>query len=105
MRETTTIEKGNFYMSGWCLCAKKDVFNKFILPENEFKGPFTEEFKTYFEDTDLGYRATELGIPFKIVPVPVFHFGKTTSMKLGISNLYLPAKAKFITKWTKRKNA
>jgi len=102
IRETTTMESGNFYMSGWCLCARKEVFDKLIPTENTVKGPFSQEFFSYYEDVDLSFRATELRIPFKIIPVPVVHFGKMTSKKLGLSNMYLESKRTFITKWTKR---
>jgi GT2 family glycosyltransferase len=102
IRETTTIETGNFYMSGWCFCAKKETFDKLIPSENVVKGPLSQEFFSYFEDTDLSFRARKLGIQFKIVPVPVVHFGKTTSKKLGISDMYLESKRTFITKWTNR---
>lgn len=98
IRETNKIEDGNFYMSGWCLCAKKETFNKLII--NNYIGPFSEEFgKAYFEDTDLGLRAKRLNINMKIVPVPVIHLGKQTTNKVGLSSLYLPAKEKFIKKW------
>jgi len=101
IRETDKLVPGNFYMSGWCLCAKREVFDKLVLSENEYAGPFIEEFTTYFEDTDLSFRARELGIPMKIVPVPVFHFGKMTSKKIGLLGLYQAAKVKFINKWGK----
>lgn len=95
--EINKLAEGNFYMSGWCLSASKITFKKLML--DEYEGPFTEEFTTYFEDTDLSFRAKELGIKFKIVDVPVVHFGKITSKKLNIASLYLPAKRKFIEKW------
>jgi GT2 family glycosyltransferase len=97
VHETNKIEPGHFYMSGWCLAAKRDTWNKLQLPTGEC--PFTEEFKTYFEDTDLGFRCRELGIPFKIVDVPVVHFGKITAKQVGISQLYSAARAKFVRKW------
>lgn len=100
--ETNTIVPGNFYMSGWCLCAKRSLFENFILELNEFKGPFSEEFgRAYFEDTDLGFRARAANITMKIVPVPVVHFGKMTSRKENIGELYLGAKSKFMNKWKK----
>lgn len=103
VKETSEKEPGNFYMSGWCLCARKCVFEKFILEENEYKGPFTEVFGTYFEDTDMGFRADELGVPMNIVSVPVFHFGKITSRKLNLAEIYLGAKNKFVNKWSGRR--
>lgn len=99
--ETDKLQDGNFYMSGWCLTASKKTFDKLTLPE--YDGPFTEEFGiAYFEDTDLSFRAKELGMKFKIVDVPVMHIGKVTSKKLNTLSLYLPAKRKFIEKWQNR---
>lgn len=86
-----------FYMSGWCLCSSKKNWNKLII--NNYSGPFTEEFTTYFEDTDLSIRARELGIELKLQHVPVIHFGKMTSRKVGLSSLYSSAKGKFRKKW------
>lgn len=103
IKETNEKVSGNFYMSGWCLCARKDVFQKLVLKENKYKGPFTEEFITYFEDTDMGFRADELNIPMNIVSVPVFHFGKMTSRKANLAEMYLGAKLKFVNKWTGRR--
>jgi len=89
-----------FYMSGWCLTAQKEIWDK--LKIDNYQGPFTEELTSYFEDTDLSFRARELGIPFKIVPVPVTHFGRMTGKQLGLQQLYASAHTKFINKWVNR---
>lgn len=102
VHETNIVEPGNFYMSGWCLCGAKTVFDKLVPEENEIKGPFSQEFFAYFEDTDLGFRIRELRIPFKIIPVPVVHFGKMTSRRLNTSELFLNSKKTFVNKWTGR---
>ena len=68
-----------------------------IIPGND--GPFEESFKTYFEDSDLSFRAKQLGMNLKIVPVPVVHFGKATTKKLGVQGLYESAKQKAKEKW------
>ena len=102
VRETNQLIGDNHYLSGWCLCGTQDNFKKMILPGNEYQGPFTEEFVTYFEDTDLSFRARDLGLSLTIVDVPVVHFGKTTSRKLNLSKLYFDAKLKFINKWASR---
>lgn len=95
------VDSKYYYMSGWNLTALRTTFEKLKLPE--YAGPFSEEFgKAYFEDTDMSYRARELDIPFKIVNVPVHHFGKMTSKKLNMAALYLSAKQKFIAKWEGR---
>ncbi len=92
--------RGFPYLSGWNLIGRRDVLISLQL--KEYRGPFTEEFTTYFEDTDLSFRARELGIELKVVSVPVHHFGKATSKKLDTLKLYLPAKEKFIEKWKTR---
>jgi GT2 family glycosyltransferase len=97
IKETDRIESGNFYMSGWCLAANKSTYDKLILPGD--KGPFLTAWGSYFEDSDMGLRAKELNIPFAIVPVPVVHFGRITSKKIGLSYLYSSAQKKFYTKW------
>jgi len=89
-----------FYMSGWNLTSCRNIWNQL---KDSYDGPFTEEFGiAYFEDTDLSFRARELGITFEIIDVPVVHFGKITSSKLNTLRLYQPAKRNFIAKWKKR---
>jgi GT2 family glycosyltransferase len=101
VKEMDKIEPGNCYMSGWCLCAKKEVFDKLIL--EGCGGPFSYEFGiAFFEDTDMAFRAKELNIPFKIVPVPVVHFEHMTAKKIGLNNLYMHAKTIFVKKWQNR---
>lgn len=97
IEETNRIYGNNYYISGWCLLAKKETFNKFV--KEPYGGPFTEEFGIYFEDTHMGFLAKRMGIPMIIQPIPVVHFGKATSRKLNTLSLYLPAKEKFIKKW------
>lgn len=89
---------GNSYMSGWCVASSKEVWKKLII--NDYLGPFSEEFgKAYFEDTDVSWRAKKLGIPFKVVDIPVVHFGKQTSSQLNTHKLYTEARKIFINKW------
>ena len=102
IKENDKVVDGNFYMSGWCLCASKKVFDPLIEKNNEFPGPFSEAFGiAYFEDTDLSFRARDAGVPMKIVSVPLFHFGKMTSRKLNTSELYVKARNIFVNRWTK----
>jgi GT2 family glycosyltransferase len=90
--------RGVAYMSGWNVSAKTSTWNKLII--RDYLGPFSEEFgKAYFEDTDLGMRATQEGMTFKIVDVPVHHFGKQTSKKMNTSLLYTSARKIFLEKW------
>lgn len=87
--------KGHWYLSGWCITAQVKTWKKLCLED----GPFTTEFITYFEDTDLGFRAQKQGISCELIKIPVKHFGKATSKRLGISKLYLHAKPLFLAKW------
>lgn len=88
-------ENGKYsYMSGWCLGAKRQVWEK--IKEDNY---FDERFFVYFEDTDLGFRAHQKGIEFSLVEVPVVHFGKQSSKQLNISQLYLNSKKIFEDKW------
>lgn len=102
VRESDRLpESGNTYLSGWCLAGERNTFDKLIVKDNSYKGPFDEWFVTYFEDTDLSFRAKQLGIKLEIQSVPVYHFGKMTSRKVGVSNLYINARQKFISRYGK----
>lgn len=100
---------GKSYMSGWCLAASREIWSKLWIPRGETKAElliaaypqiFSEEFGlAYFEDTDLSFRARQLGIPFKVVDIPVVHFGKQTSSQLNTHNLYKVAREIFVKKW------
>jgi GT2 family glycosyltransferase len=97
--ETDDFSKPINYMSGWFLCASRKCFDKLSKGLN---GPFDDEtFFAYFEDTDLGFRAKEMGIKFVNHKVPMHHVGQQTSKKIGLSKLYVESKSKFIKKWNK----
>lgn len=82
------------YMSGWCLGAKKETWN--LVKEENY---FDERFFVYFEDTDLGFRCHKKNIGFKVVDIPVVHFGKQSSKQLNVRDLYLKSKKIFEEKW------
>lgn len=90
----------NIYMSGWCLAASKKTLDK--LREKDYIGPFSEDFFCYFEDTNLSFLANRLHIPFKVVSIPVVHFGKISSKQLNTYDLYVKAKKIFTDKWSKK---
>jgi GT2 family glycosyltransferase len=106
---------GKSYMSGWCLASSKENFDKLRVVRDPLlihehgdytvRPPpqiFSEEFGlAYFEDTDLSFRARQLGIPFKVIEVPVVHFGKQTSVQLNVHKLYNAARQIFVKKWSK----
>jgi GT2 family glycosyltransferase len=62
-------------------------------------GPFSRRFFNFFEDTDLNFRAKELGIPLKIVWVPVRHIGHVTAKDIGLSKMYTESRQKFLEIW------
>lgn len=92
---TDAINKKINYISGWCLVATRNTFNKFMKAD---VGPFIEDFTTYFEDTYMGYESLKLGVKFRIVRAPFIHIGKVTSSTLDIRSLFGNAKEKFIEK-------
>lgn len=99
--ETNDDKKQINYMSGWCLSAKKEVFDKLII--NNYDGPFSEEFgKAYYEDTDLSFRANNFGFTFKLVDIPIIHIGKISSNQINTYELYNNARKIFLNKWKTR---
>ena len=86
------------YLSGWCLAGSKKTFDKLIL--DNCAGPFDSvSFFVYYEDTDLSFRASKLNINLKLINCPLIHFGRQTSSKMNLSQMYLNSKKKFCEKW------
>lgn len=110
VREANTLLPGNSYMGGWCVAASKRIWEQLEVPREAVHihdtyifQIFSEEFGiAYFEDTDLSFRAKQKGIKFKVVSIPVTHFGKVTSKQLNTSKLYSEARAIFVKKWTNK---
>jgi GT2 family glycosyltransferase/2-polyprenyl-3-methyl-5-hydroxy-6-metoxy-1,4-benzoquinol methylase len=97
--ETNDPTKDINYLSGWCLMAKKSVWEKFIEADYQYRGPFSKSFFVYFEDTDLGFRARATNIDLNMADVPVVHFGKVSSKQLNTFSLYNESRATFIKLW------
>jgi len=111
MYETQDPTKKINYVGGWCLTASRATWLKLYLPrEGTYAATinsapplqiFSEEFGlAYFEDTDMGFRAKKLGITFKLIEIPVIHFGKISSGQLNTNALYSNARSIFIKKWS-----
>lgn len=98
IKEANVKLDGNSYMSGWCLAGSKKIFDRVDITGNG--EIFSEEFFCYFEDTDLSFRARLLNIPFKVIDIPVTHFGKISSKQLNTAQLYHSARKIFVNKWT-----
>lgn len=99
IQEANKILSGKSYMSGWCLGSSKENWNKLNISNTDISQIFSEEFFCYFEDTDLSFRARQLKILFKLVDVPVIHFGRVSSKQLNTNKLYSDARRIFINKW------
>lgn len=94
------VDDPGFYLSGWCLSAKRETFKRLV--ENGNVGPFRSDlYFCYFEDTHCSFRAKELGIPLKVIKLPLHHFGRMTGKKLNLSKMYHESREKFIKIWGK----
>lgn len=114
IRETNKlIDSEYFYLSGWCLAGSRETFDKLILNhysddrtdeiiEGKAWGPWNEKFFAYFEDDDLSWRAKELNIPLDVIDVPVHHFGRMTSKKLNLLDMYKFSQGTFKTIWREK---
>lgn len=98
IREANQQLQGNAYVSGWCLAGHKSVLKKLEIVENQI---WNEEYPMYFNDTDLSFRATKLGIELKYQPLSdVVHFGKVSSSQVNVSKLYHEGRKVFLKYWS-----
>src|ERR1700722_2793827 len=97
VKESNEELKGNSYLSGWCLASSRENWEK-ISVDNQI---FCEELKFYFNDTDIGFKCREIGMPMKVVDIPVVHFGKISASQFNIPKLYTEARKIFVNKWSK----
>ena len=111
VQEANKVLAGKSYLSGWCIAASKDIWNKLEIRRDPLalydRTPdpqiFSEEFGlAYFEDTDLSFRARQLKIPMQVVDIPVVHFSKQTSKQLNTHQLYSQARQIFVKKWSSK---
>lgn len=102
-----------WYMSGWCVGARREVFEKLILNhysddktdemvEGQAWGPWNEKFFLYFEDGDLTWRAKELMIPIKEVSIPVTHIKRATGKRYNMFGWYEKSRKIFIDEWKEK---
>lgn len=103
------------YLSGWCLAGSKETLNKLKL--DYYCDVDTDEIKKgtswgcwrcdlfYFNDPDLSWRARKLGIQLKVINLPLHHFGRMTSKKLNLQDLYLSSQKRFKEIWKNEKNS
>lgn len=94
--ETKDNSKPINYVSGWCISAKRNTWEKL----SGTIGPFdSKTFFLYFEDVDLSFRASRLGMKLVLAEVPLEHIGKQSSKQGEIYPRYLRAKKNFVNKW------
>ena len=96
LREANMFLNGNSYVSGWCIGSSKENWNKLDLGDGQI---WNEKYPMYFNDADLSFRARKLGIPFKVVPVPVSHFGKISTHQAKINKYYNDGRKIFLKDW------
>lgn len=94
VKEASEQLTGNSYLGGWCIAARKDVWEKV--------GFWNEDFPFYFNDTDLSFRARQKKIPITVVKLAdVTHFGKVSAQQINIPKLYQEGRTVFLKKWSK----
>lgn len=100
VKEANQQLTGNSYLGGWCIAARKDVWNQLDL---DGKGQiWNEQFPFYFNDTDLSFRARKKKIPLTVVSLPdVTHFGKVSAAQINIPKLYNEGRKVFLKHWSK----
>lgn len=98
VREANEQLTGHSYLGGWCIAAKREVWEKVKIPNTN--QVWNEEFPFYFNDTDLSFRARQLSIPLTVVKLPdVVHFGKVSAAQVNIPKLYQEGRNVFLRKW------
>lgn len=82
------------YLAGWCLACRRKTWD--IL------GGWDERYVPCdYEDIDLSYTASKLGIPLVEIPLPLQHMFGQSAQKLegGRLDITLQSQAKFKEKW------
>ncbi len=101
VKEANQQLPGHSYMGGWCVAARRDVWNQ--LDVDGTGQIWSEAFPMYFNDTDLSFRAKKKKIPLTVVSLPeAVHFGKVSAAQVNIRKLYTEGRAVFLKHWSNR---
>jgi len=88
------------YLSGWSIMGSRKLFDQIAKEEGVI---WSKKYFAYFEDAHLSWKANELKIPMEVVKTPLHHFGRITSSKMGLSNLYQESYKIFSSYWKGKK--
>lgn len=99
VKEENKQLEGNSYLGGWCIGAKREVWEKLRIDSTD--QIWNEEFPFYFNDADLSFRAREKSVPLTVITLPeVVHFGKISATQVNIPKLYKGGREVFLQKWS-----
>jgi len=84
------------YLSGWSILGSRSLFNQIAKEEGVI---WSKKYFAYFEDVHLSWKANELKIPMEVIKTPLHHFGRITSSKIGLSNMYQDSYKIFSSYW------
>lgn len=71
-------KEGVEYIEGWCIVIDRDLW--------EHLGGFDTEYKNSWEDVDLAWRLSRIGIKPVVIPVPIRHIWGATRARYPGSN-------------------
>lgn len=72
------IKEGVAYIEGWCICIDTDLWHTI--------GGFNAEYKNSWEDVDLAWRLSRLGVTPCVIPMPFKHIWGATRARYAGSN-------------------
>jgi GT2 family glycosyltransferase len=99
VQESKAELPGRSYLSGWFLSSSRENWNKLDVGNGQI---FNERYPFYFNDSDLSFRAKKLGLPLKVINLPIVHFGKISAKQINVPKLYSDAKKVFVNEWSKK---
>lgn len=100
VKEANQQLTGNSYLGGWCIAAKRAVWDKMKMEGTD--QVWNEDFPFYFNDTDMSFRARKKDVPLTVIALPdVVHFGKVSAQQINIPKLYQEGRNVFLKKWSR----